>query len=52
MHAHRYRTTFATDLHKSGVSIYTIALLMGHEKISTTQNYVSVTLAEKRRAIR
>ncbi|PWI49541.1 hypothetical protein CEE45_01740 [Candidatus Heimdallarchaeota archaeon B3_Heim] len=51
IHAHRYRTTFATNLHKDGVSIFTIALLMGHEDISTTQNYILVTLDEQRRAI-
>lgn len=52
IHAHRYRTTFATNLHKSGVSIYTISLLMGHEEISTTKNYILVTRDEQRQAMR
>jgi integrase/recombinase XerD len=51
VHTHRSRTTFATNLHKSGDSIYTISLLIGHEDISTTKNYILVTRAEQRQAI-
>lgn len=51
IHAHRFRTTYATHLHREGVSIYIICLLLGHESIETTTDYISVTLEEKRRAV-
>ncbi len=52
IHAHKFRATYATNLHKSGVSIYTISLLMGHEKIEATIRYIAVSEEEKRIAQR
>lgn len=40
IHPHRFRTTFATDKYKSGMNIFDIAVLMGHENIATTQCYI------------
>lgn len=41
IHAHKFRHTFATDLlHIPWSSIYDVAKLMGHSRISTTQIYL------------
>jgi integrase len=50
IHCHKFRATYATHLHRERVSILTISLLMGHESIETTKQYVSVTEEEKRQA--
>lgn len=41
VHPHRFRRTFATNLHKRNVDIRTIQLLMGHSNIQTTTTYIS-----------
>jgi len=41
IHAHKFRHTFATDLlHIPGSNIYSVAKLLGHKYISTTQVYL------------
>ncbi|MFX0172633.1 MAG: tyrosine-type recombinase/integrase [Candidatus Hodarchaeota archaeon] len=50
IHCHKFRATYATHLHREGISILTISLLMGHENIETTKQYISVTEEEKRQA--
>ncbi len=37
---HLFRHTFATDLEQRGYDITTIQALMGHKKVTTTQNYL------------
>ena len=42
VHPHRFRRTFASDLYKRGMDIYTISKLMGHSSIETTRTYITV----------
>jgi site-specific recombinase XerD len=46
-HWHRLRHTFATNLVRNWVDIYTISQLMGHSNISTTTIYLSLDLIKK-----
>lgn len=48
---HTLRHTFAMRLLQAGVDIATIALLLGHENIRTTQIYLHADLAMKQRAL-
>lgn len=41
VHPHRFRRTFATDLYRRGMDIYSIGKLMGHSNIATTKGYIS-----------
>ena len=43
IHTHSFRHKYATDLLERGVNIRTVQQLLGHEDISTTQGYLSVT---------
>jgi site-specific recombinase XerD len=40
---HRLRVTFATDLYDSGQDLETIRILMGHETIETTRQYIAIS---------
>lgn len=40
VHPHRFRRTFATNMIDKGMPIQEVAVLMGHEKIDTTMEYV------------
>lgn len=42
VHPHRFRRTFATTFVHNGMDINSVRLLMGHENINTTTNYVAV----------
>ena len=44
VHPHRCRRTFATILHKKGMSVVEIQRLMGHSNINTTMKYISCDL--------
>ena len=49
IHAHKFRHTFATDLlHIPWSNIYSIAKLLGHSSIATTQTYLWVDSSELR----
>ena len=39
---HSFRRTFATRLHRSGVSIYVISKMLDHADVRTTQEYIDV----------
>ncbi|MEX2502429.1 MAG: tyrosine-type recombinase/integrase [Trueperaceae bacterium] len=39
-HPHRWRHTFATELLRAGVDVYTAQRLLGHAKAGTTANYL------------
>ncbi|BAY85993.1 integrase family protein [Calothrix parasitica NIES-267] len=39
---HSFRRTFATRLHRSGVSIFVISKLLDHSDVRTTQEYIDV----------
>jgi len=40
---HRFRTTFASDMIRAGMSLPALMKLMGHSEIQTTLQYVQVT---------
>ena len=40
IHPHKFRRTLATNLHKRGMPIQTIAAILGHDKIETTMEYI------------
>jgi len=40
---HRFRTTFASDMIRAGMSLPALMQLMGHSDIQTTLLYVQVT---------
>ncbi len=40
---HKLRVTFATDLYDLGVDLKTIAHIMGHDDINTTNQYVAIS---------
>jgi site-specific recombinase XerD len=37
--SHRFRNTFAVHLLSKGVPLETVSLMLGHQNISTTENY-------------
>lgn len=41
VHPHRFRRTFATNMHNKGMDIRSIQRLMGHTNINTTTIYIS-----------
>lgn len=45
---HRFRVTFATQLYDDGIDIEKIRILLGHENIETTRNYISVSASMRR----
>ena len=51
IHPHAFRHTFATQLLRKQVDIYTIKELLGHESIETTARYLSVDTGAKRAAV-
>ena len=48
---HRFRDTFAMRLLDNGVDIYTIATLLGHKQVSSTQIYVRLSPQKARKAL-
>lgn len=52
LHLHDLRHVFATKLHRKGVGIATIAKLLGHANIQTTQIYINPSSSELKDAIR
>jgi site-specific recombinase XerD len=48
---HKMRSSAATNLAAMGVNIQTIASMLGHENITTTQRYVAVLNEEKKNAV-
>lgn len=44
LHAHLFRRTFATKLHEIGASLAAIQMLLGHETIEMTRNYIEVNM--------
>ena len=40
IHPHKFRRTLATNLHKRGCPIQTIAAILGHESIETSMKYI------------
>jgi site-specific recombinase XerD len=45
---HRFRVTFATQLYDDGVDLEKIRILLGHENIETTRNYISVSASMRK----
>ena len=48
---HCFRDTFAMRLLDNGVDIYTIATLLGHKQVSSTQIYVQLSPHKARKAL-
>jgi integrase len=48
---HDLRATFGTRLGEAGYDAFTIASLMGHDRIETTRRYVRATERNKRAAV-
>jgi integrase/recombinase XerD len=48
---HCLRKTAATQACKSGVDINTVANILGHNSITTTQRYMAVIESEKNKAV-
>jgi integrase len=48
---HDLRATFGTRLGEAGFDVFTIAALMGHSNVRTTQRYVRATERNKREAV-
>jgi integrase len=48
---HDLRATFGTRLGEAGFDAFTIAALMGHTNVKTTQRYVRATELNKRAAV-
>ena len=48
---HKLRSSAAMNLYKSNVGVLTIASILGHENITTTQHYISAFEEEKENAI-
>src|SRR5690242_20627788 len=48
---HDLRATFGTRLGEAGFDAFTIAALMGHSNVRTTQRYVRATERNKREAV-
>ena len=48
---HDLRATFGTRLGEAGFDAFTIAALMGHNNVRTTQRYVRATERNKREAV-
>ena len=42
VHPHRFRRTLATDLARHGMPVQEIAIILGHDKIETTMQYVNL----------
>lgn len=42
IHAHQFRHAFATRLHREGVSVRTIQVLLGHASLETTMRYLGI----------
>lgn len=48
---HQLRHTFATELIRKGVDVYTISKLLGHKSISTTERYLHLFDDSKEKAV-
>lgn len=48
---HAFRHYFANRLRKAGVDPFTIAVLLGHASVDTTQGYTNTSSADKRAAV-
>ena len=48
---HAIRHSFATNLANNGVNVTTIASILGHNRISTTQKYIDMSQADTRTAV-
>ena len=48
---HKLRSSAATNMAKSGVDIQTIANILGHKSVTTTQRYAAVLEENKQNAI-
>lgn len=51
LHPHALRHSFATALHKKGVSLLIIQRLLGHASVATTQIYASVDVDDMKGAV-
>jgi integrase/recombinase XerC len=49
---HALRHTFATRLAEDGANASEIMRLLGHASLTTSQNYIEVTAAQQRAAVR
>jgi len=52
IHPHRFRRTFATNMHKRGMDVQTIRKLMGHSNVQTTMTYIYIDDSQVNEAYR
>lgn len=50
-HAHQFRDFFATELLKSGVSLETVSVLLGHQNIRVTQKHYNPWIQSRQEAL-
>lgn len=52
VHPHKFRRTYATDLHRHGAPVQNISSLLGHDKLDTTMKYVFIDDTDNENAYR
>lgn len=52
VHPHKFRRTLATNLIRKGMAIQTVAAILGHDKLDTTMEYVTLDKSDVKNSYR